>query len=227
MFTISYGVLLRPLPFPADRQLFGPLEQTSQSDDYLTAAYPEIRQWQQATADSADIAFTGGGLNIVDTPTGAVLVSEVTASQNVFSLLGVSPILGRGFLPAEQETDQPDAVMLSYAMWQRSFGGDRGVLGKTVHIGGAGYTVVGAMPREFEYPVWDDRPEVWVPLERGAMTPSVKDPYGAAFEPIVRVHGGVSVGHDRCHPKAAARAHWHKSNCRGLDCGRCGDLRSE
>jgi predicted permease len=193
MFTISYGVLLRPLPFAADRQLFGPLEQDGKNDDYLTVAYPEIRQWQQATADSADIAFTGGGLNIVDTPTGAVLVSQVTASENLFSLLGVSPMLGRGLLPTEQGTDHPDAVVLSYAMWQHSFAGDRSVLGKTVHIGGAGYTVVGVMPREFEYPVWDDRPEVWVPLQRSAMTPSAQDPYGAYFEPIVRVHVGVPV----------------------------------
>jgi predicted permease len=193
MFTISYGVLLRPLPFAADRQLFGPLEQDGKNDDYLGAAYAEIRQWQQATADSADIAFTRGGLNIVDTPSGAVLVSEVTASPNLFSLLGVSPMLGRDFLPTEQETDHPNVVLLSYAMWQRSFAGDHSVLGKTVHIGGAGYTVVGVMPREFEYPVWDDRPEVWVPLQRSAMTPSAKDPYGASFEPIVRVHGGVPV----------------------------------
>ena len=193
MFTISYGVLLRPLPFAADRQLYGPLEQDGKNDDYLTAAYPEIRQWRQATADSADIGFTRGGLNILDAPTGALLVSEITASENLFSLLGVSPLLGRGFLPGEQGTDHPDAVVLSYAMWQRSFAGDRGVLGKTVHIGGAGYTVVGVMPREFEYPVWDDRPEVWVPLQRSAMTPSAKDPYGAYFEPIVRVHGGVPV----------------------------------
>jgi predicted permease len=193
MFTVSYGVLLKPLPFRADHQLFEPVEQNAKGDEDLTVSYPEVAQWQQATKGSADVAFAWGGLNTVDTPAGAVLVSEVTSSANLFSMLGVEPMMGRGFLASEQETDHPDAVVLSYAMWQRSFAGDRDAIGKTVHIGGVLYTVIGVMPPQFEFPVYEDRPEVWVPLERSAMTPASNDPYAAAFAPIVRVHDGVPV----------------------------------
>lgn len=192
MFTISYGVLLKPLPFRADRQLFEVLEKTAKEEDEFGASYVEITQWQQAMHDSADVAFARGGVNILDAPTGAELVSEVATSPNLFSLLGVQPMMGRSFLPGEQISDHPDTVVLSYSMWQRSFGGDRNVLGKTVHIGGVQHTIIGIMPKRFEYPVYEDRAEVWVPLERSTLTPSANDPYGAAyFTPLVRPHAGV------------------------------------
>lgn len=191
MFTISYGVLLKPLPFRADRQLFETVARDTQGEEDFNTSYAEITQWQQATKDSADVGFAWGGLNILDAPTGAELVSEVAASPNLFSMLGVQPMTGRGFSASEQISDHPDVVVLSYSMWQRSFAGDRNVLGKTVHIGGVQHTIIGIMPKGFEYPVYEDRAEVWVPLERSTLTPAGNDPYGAPFRPLVRLHAGV------------------------------------
>jgi predicted permease len=191
MFTISYGVLLKPLPFRADRHLFEAVERDTKGQEDFNASYAEITQWQQATKNSADVGFAWGGLNILDAPTGAELVSEVAASPNLFSMLGVEPMTGRGFSGSEQISDHPDVVVLSYAMWQRSFGGDRDVLGKTVHIGGVQHTIIGIMPKGFEYPVYEDRAEVWVPLERSTLMPAGNDPYGAPFAPLVRLHAGV------------------------------------
>lgn len=94
MFTISYGVLLKPLPFRADRQLFEMVERDAKGED-LGASYAEITQWQQATKDSADVGSAWGGVNILDAPTGAELVSEVAASPNLFSILGVQPMVAR------------------------------------------------------------------------------------------------------------------------------------
>jgi predicted permease len=191
MFTISYGVLLKPLPFRADRQLFEAAQRDAKGEEDFGASYAEITQWQQATKGSADVGFAWGGPNILDAPTGAELVSEVAISPNLFSLLGVQPMMGRGFAPGEQISDHPDTVVLSYSMWQRSFGGDRGVLGKVVHIGGIQHTIIGIMPKGFEYPVYADRAEVWVPLERRTLTPVPNDPYGPPFTPLVRLHSGV------------------------------------
>lgn len=191
MFTVSYGVLLRPLPFHADRQLFGVLEKTSKADEGFAASFAELSAWQRAASGSADVGFAWGGLNILDAPSGAELVSEVSSSPNLFSLLGVQPILGRPFEAEEQETDHPDVVLLSYAMWQRSFGGDRNVLGKTLHIGGVLHTVIGVMPPQFEFPLGMNRAEVWVPLDRSTMSMAKSDPYAAVYEPIVRVRAGV------------------------------------
>jgi hypothetical protein len=191
MFTISYGVLLKPLPFRADRQLFEAAERDTKGEEDFNASYAEMIQWQQATKKSADLGFAWDALNILDAPSGAELVSEVAASPNLFSILGVQPMTGRGFSAHEQISDHPDVVVLSYAMWQRGFGGDRNVLGKTVHIGGVQHTIIGIMPKDFEYPVYEDRAEIWVPLERSTLAPTGNDPYGAAFTPLVRLHAGV------------------------------------
>jgi putative ABC transport system permease protein len=191
MFTISYAVLLKPLPFRADRQLFEAVERDTKGQEDFGSSYAEITQWQQATKNSADVGFAWGGLNILDAPTGAELVSEVAASPNLFSILGVQPMTGRGFSASEQISDHPDVVVLSYTMWQRSFGGDRNILGKPVHIGGVQHTIIGVMPKGFEYPVYEDRAEVWVLLERSTLTQAGNDPYGPPFTPLVRLHAGV------------------------------------
>ena len=114
MFAISYGVLLKPLPFRADRQLFYVAESTVKGDDLFAASYPEITQWQQATTNIADIAFAWNYVNIIDAPAGAEMISSVTVSPNLFTLLGVEPIIGRGFLLNETISDHPNVVLLSY-----------------------------------------------------------------------------------------------------------------
>ena len=193
MFTVCYGVLLKPLPFRADRQLFEVLEKTSKADDDFGASYMELSAWQQATKDSADIGFAWGGPNILDAPSGAELVTSVSSSPNLFSVLGVQPMIGRGFRPGEEGIEHPSVVLLSYSMWQRGFGGDRNVLGKTVHIGGSLYTIIGVMPKNLVFPVWEDRLEVWVPLDRSTMNLAKSDPYAAVYQPIVRIHDGVRL----------------------------------
>jgi predicted permease len=191
MFTISYGVLLKPLPFRADRQLFDVVESTAKGDETFAASYPEITQWQQAATNIADVAFASNYVNIIDAPAGAEMISSVTASPNLFALLGVEPIIGRGFTPDETISDHPNVALLSYDIWKRSFAGDRNVLGKTVHIGPTPYTVIGVMPRQFRYPLGDIRPEVWVPIERSALVSKPDGPYGSTWHPIVRLHTGV------------------------------------
>lgn len=191
MFAISYGVLLKPLPFRADRQLFDVVESTAKGDETFAASFPEIMQWQQATTNIAEVAFASNYVNIIDAPAGAEMISSVTASPNLFIILGVEPIIGRGFIPNETISDHPNVVLLSYDIWQRSFAGDRNVLGQTVHIGATPYTVIGVMPKQFRYPLGDIRAEVWVPIEHSALVPKPDDPYGSLWHPIVRVHAGV------------------------------------
>ena len=174
MFTISYGVLLKPLPFRADRQLFDVVESTAKGDETFAASYPEITQWQEATTNIAEVAFASNYVNIIDAPAGAEMISPVTVSPNLFTLLGVEPIIGRGFTPNETISDHPNVVLLSYDIWQRSFAGDRNVSGKTVHIGATPYTVIGVMPKHFRYPLGDIRAEVWVPIERSALVPKAR-----------------------------------------------------
>jgi predicted permease len=192
MFTIAYAVLLKPLPFDADRQLFQPVAKTLHGDESQSFSYDEIRDWQTATNGTAEVAFSRGSLSVVDGQAGATLITNVEASPNLFSLLGARPLLGRGFLPQELNADHPDVVVLSYALWQQDFAGDPQVLGKSLHIGGIRRTVIAVMPAEFMYPVSENRPEAWVPLERSELTPGNNDPY-LYYEPIARLKQGVPV----------------------------------
>ncbi len=190
MLTISYAVLLKPLPFKADRRLYQPAIKTTAGSDTLGLSYDEIGEWQHATEGIAEVAFSGGGLNIADGPAGAVLITEVQASRNLFPLLGAQPLMGRGFSPGELEASRSDVVVLSYALWRQDFAGDREVLGKTLHIGGVPHTVIGVMPPPFIYPMWENRPEAWVPVDPPALAAANRDSY-ASFSPLVRVNPGV------------------------------------
>ncbi|HEY8469796.1 MAG TPA: ABC transporter permease [Longimicrobiales bacterium] len=83
-------------------------------------------------------------------------------SANLFRVLGVQPALGRGFLPEEEVRGAHRVVVLSDALWQRRFGGDRSVIGTSLLLDGEPYTIVGVMPRDFRFV--DNRIELWAPL---------------------------------------------------------------
>jgi predicted permease len=187
MFTITYGVLLKPLPFRNSERLFQPVERTAKGDDDFSVSFGEIRDMQQSTRDTSEIAFYAGGFNILDTSTGALVVSQIEASPNLFELLGIEPLMGRSFRSA----DDPHSVLLSYAMWRQRFSGDQNILAKSVHIGSASYIVVGVMPPQFEFPIHANRPQLWVPLDQN--TQIANDPYSRKYVPIVRLHVGIPI----------------------------------
>lgn len=194
LFAIVNGVLLKPLPFTRPEQIYEPQTSDAKGEELFGATYAEILEWQQAARDKAEIAFTGNALAIIETPVGAQMLTNVQASANLLSMLGAQPMLGRTFSEAERENGQSHVVILSYAVWVKGFSSDRGVLGRTVHIGGVPYTVIGVMPPRFSYPVWENRMEVWTPIELSAVS-SQSPPtiYTHSLNPILRLRPGVSA----------------------------------
>src|SRR6266849_4922032 len=89
-------------------------------------------------------------------------------SANFFDVLAVSPAVGRLFVAAEEQPGADQVAILSYGSWQRRFGGDSRLLGKTISLNGRVYALVGIMPKDFDYPL---PVELWVPL---AFTPEEK-----------------------------------------------------
>jgi predicted permease len=191
MFAIVDGVLLRPLPFPHAQQLYTPVGIDATGEEMYGMKYAEIKLWQEATRNSADIAFEHGDPGTLDTPSGAQLIFKESISADLLQILGVQPMLGRSFLPQEYEDDQSHVALLSYITWRELFASNPKILGQTVRIGEARYTVIGIMPPRFEYPLWGGKIEVWTPVAGSALLHKVSLPQEYMNMPILRLKPGV------------------------------------
>jgi predicted permease len=194
MFVVVYGVLLQPLPFPNAQQLYQPigLDPEEKGEEYISFHYNAIKQWQEATGKSEQIAFSAETQKMLDTPSGAQQVGNVESSINLLSTLGAQPLLGRNFLPEEVEEGKSHVVLLNYSLWNQAFSADRDILGKTVPLDGVPYTVIGVMPLHFRFPLYETHAEVWTPLERNRLlSASASNPYDS-YDPIIRVAPGAS-----------------------------------
>lgn len=109
-------------------------------------------------------------------------------SPSLFPLLGVHAVLGRTFLPEEEVKGRDRVVLLSNAFWRERFGGSRGVLGKTLELGGTSYQIVGVLPPGFSYPLKTTK--VWVPI---AFPPGELDRKSHYFKVIGRLRDGVTL----------------------------------
>src|SRR5215510_5535140 len=118
------------------------------------------------------------------------------ASSGFFSVLGVRFMLGRNFLPGEDLPGQDHVAILSYGAWSKRFGGDREIAGKTITLDGAGYTVVGVLPADFQFGTTaadfqpQSQPDVWVPL---ALNPQELQRGAHILHVIGRLKPGVKL----------------------------------
>jgi predicted permease len=171
-FTVLNGVLLRPLPYrEPDRLtlLWAVGKDAPNGLPFSAASFLEVRERARSFAGLA--AFRAWKPPLSDGEESEI-VEGARVSAGLFEMLGVRPLLGRGFLPEEDRTGGDRVVVLSHALWQRRYGGSPGVLGQRVTLGGERYTVVGVMPSGFsfprgaELPGWMQLPartELWVP----------------------------------------------------------------
>jgi putative ABC transport system permease protein len=135
------------------------------------ASYPDFLDWRARNHVFDGMAvFRTNDFTLIGAREPLHLQGAVVSAQ-LFSLLGVTPALGRGFFPEE---DKPaaaggaDPVILSFGLWQREFGSDASVLGRTIQLGGQLFTVVGVMPRAFQFPVQAESIELWTTIAADA-----------------------------------------------------------
>ncbi len=162
IFSIVNTVLLRPLPYPRPQQLYAVVEMNKfmagLAPDYFT-----LRENLHGSAGSSIQemgAYDSGGVNWTGADRAERLVAGlVTAS--FFPTLQVQPVYGRTFVPEEDRPGGDKVVLLSYALWQRRFGGDPAIVGQKIRLDRAPALVIGVMPRWFDFPQGSD---VWLPL---------------------------------------------------------------
>jgi len=166
IFSVVNAVLLNPLPFRSSERLVA-LGQT-QANDRETLSQFSFRNFADLREQTKAFESLAAYYNKSDTLTGqgeAVRLRGVVATANLFPLLGVSPALGRTFLPEEDNSGgggQGYPAILSWDCWQQHFGGDEAVIGRTITLSGNAYTVVGVMPAKFSFPVQAQPAEFWV-----------------------------------------------------------------
>ena len=161
-FSVADFVLLRPLPFPESERLVRLCEgpRTGGGWGCMNELSPaNYRDFKTISTVFQDIgAFTGDAVNLVGGGEPRRLaITRVT--PEVLPLLGVQPAAGRVFAAGDDDTN---AAIVSYGLWQSEFGGDAGMLGRTVNLNGARYTVIGVMPRGFSFP--DRETQLWTTL---------------------------------------------------------------
>ncbi|MGC1999427.1 MAG: ABC transporter permease [Candidatus Acidiferrales bacterium] len=158
IFSVVYAVLLRPLPFPQSERLvtLGPNED-GEVGSFAPAEFVALQREQKVF--DAVTAIRGGNFNL-STGERPERVFGAVASKNFFRLVGVNPMIGRGFAPEDAPGEDQSVVVLSNALWTTQFGDNSEILGRTALLNGEPRTVIGVMPPEFDFP---DNAQLWVP----------------------------------------------------------------
>lgn len=185
MFSVVYGVLLRPLPYPqADRITQISISYKGQLD-YSGFDARESDFWKTHDQPFQYLAATTSvGFNL-SSGSQPLRVRALRVSADYFQVLGVQPVLGREFSPDDDSLNGPNVAVLSSGLWESQFGGDRGLVGKTVSLDGTPYSVVGIMPAGFQSipPV-----DVWTTI--GQVAHSIGS--GINYTVIGRLKSGIS-----------------------------------
>ncbi len=187
IFSVVYGVLLRPLPFPQPDRLVFVQEASARHDGTSPTAPATLRDWREqqhvfeslAAAEAWNASLTGSGR--------AEELSGLRVSPSLLHVLRVSPAIGRGFEESDQHT-----VLLSHALWERRFGSDPGAIGRDLTLNGVSYRVIGVMPAGFRFPpFWQEKAELWASLE---FPPNrANDRGGRSIRVFARLRDGVSL----------------------------------
>jgi putative ABC transport system permease protein len=182
MFTVADAVLLRPLPFPhPDRLVMLWRTNLKGSPSSGTLSYPEFLDYRRQDHAFSHMAAFRSGVDFTLTGRGqAARLRGAVVSADIFRLLGVQPILGRGFSAAD---DKPAAaglpVVISHQLWVSEFGSDRDIVGSSTTINREPFTVTGVMPAGFQFPIQAGPVDMWTTMAYGAvyMNQSIRSLY--------------------------------------------------
>ncbi|HKQ77563.1 MAG TPA: ABC transporter permease [Blastocatellia bacterium] len=205
IFSVVDAALLRPMPYPEAERLVVLWTTGSGGASVFGSAMPDYREWRDQNRTLEGLAgFYYGDFNLSPAQGEPARVQGAYITSNLFNVLKVSPALGRLFTPEEDQFGQHRVALLSYGLWQRSFGGDRGIVGREIKVGGENFAVAGVMPQGM--PFFDNLPEVelWTPI---AFAPGdTMDTRNNHFVNLVgRLKPGVTVAQAQEDASAIAR----------------------
>jgi predicted permease len=196
LFTVVRSVLLQPLPFDDPDKLVMVYEHwrsNTSGNPYNEASPGDFYEWRAQTHGFADMAsYYYSGLAVTgDHGEMPEMVAAQKGTWNLFPLLGVKPVLGRTFREDEDQVGDHHVAILTWSFFQRRFGGDPSIVGKTIRMATRPYTVVGVLPEWFAYP--DARTQVWVPYADGQKAERLHEHDNHYPLVVARMKPGVSL----------------------------------
>lgn len=158
IFSVVDGVLLRALPYAEP----GGIVHIAHGEPYSQVSEGEFVDYRDQVRSLTRVAVYSFAEANLTGDRDPERISAARVSDGFFSILGVTPVRGRTFTKDEDRRGQPRVAVISFGLWQGQFGGDTSIVGKAMRINGNPFTIVGVMPRHFDYP--EAETEMWVPL---------------------------------------------------------------
>jgi putative ABC transport system permease protein len=188
IFSLVNAVLLRPLPFAEPDRLVW-MWGTFTGGNRASVAPLDFLDYRKENKTFEEFAASFPlALNLTGSGEPERL-SAAGVTGNYFQALGAKPALGRTFLLENEQPGNEQVVVLSYALWQKRFGGDPGIVGKTVTLDGRTHEIIGVMPQHFSFPVANG---VWVPINFD-FSPEMKQRKAHFMRPIGKLKEGVTI----------------------------------
>ena len=193
IFSVLYPALLRPLPYQQPDRLVTLGENRAQSLCCgYTSSYPDYVDWKQNAKSFASLAGFAPDSFVLTGNGDPKTINSAMVTPNFFSTLGIKPLLGRDFVAGEElhEGSGPPVAILRYDFWQSDFAADPHVIGRTLHLDNKPVTVVGVLPRNFEFAP-EGWARIWVPLYTTSYTNNAR---GLRWLKVIgRLAPGVSL----------------------------------
>lgn len=193
VFSAIYAVLLRPLPFPDAHELVRLAQVNPKAPQEPAVAPVRLEDWNRLSRTFQAIT---GYYSQDDSELSGELPEKLKhafVAPRFLRVWGVAPLIGRDFTPDEEHFNGPNAVLISYRLWQRRFGADPHVLGKALRIGRSSLPIVGVLPASFLFP--DRDVDLWSPSPADA--PFAQNRALTWFNAVGRMRPGVTPGRAR------------------------------
>jgi putative ABC transport system permease protein len=192
IFSVIESALLRPLPFlNPDRlvRVYETFDENGARSNALNLTEKTVQQWREYGRDIFEGIGVATGASVTASSPGESAQSFPAAriSSNFLAVVGLQPLRGRNFTEVEDQPSGPRVVIVGYDFWQRSFGGREDVLGQTIKLDDAVYTVVGVMPKTFRHPY---RAQIWLPIGLNFAANSQSNHY---LYGVARLRPGISL----------------------------------
>jgi len=193
VFTLMSGIILRPLPYAKP-------DRVAQVDfvaniEYYAPTYANALRLKEAMGGQFEFGaqFDSGTVSVPG-PGGRMQLVKVQVDGGMLKVLGVNPILGRAFTDEDTQPGRPKVVLLGEDTWRRLYNGDAHIVGKTITLKEEAYTVLGVMPKGFEFP-FDQQDQMWEPAQltaddRNSLSGEKSEKRGTMF---VRVPEGMTM----------------------------------